>query len=442
MKNNMSEVEELLKYDRDHVWHPYTSTINPLPCFLVDSAKGVEINLATGETLIDGMSSWWAAIHGYNHPELNEAATSQLHKMSHIMFGGLTHKPAIELVRTLIDMTPDALQHCFLADSGSVAVEVSLKMAFQYCESKHSSLNSKDTSKKQKFLTINYGYHGDTFGAISVCDPVNSMHNLYSGYVRENIFVEAPKCGFDEEWKEEYIQPFASKLSKHHKEIIAVILEPIVQGAGGMRIYHPEYLRNVRELCTKYDVLLILDEIATGFGRTGKLFAYEHADIVPDILCVGKALTGGYLTLSAVLCTKDVADTVCSGRAKGFMHGPTFMGNPLACNIALKSLEMINRGHWKQQVATINQILKQTLSPLIKLNIVDNVRIVGAIGVVQLTIPVDLKWFQQQFVQRGVWVRPFGKLVYIMPPFVISEPQLNKLTSAVADVINEFSLLQ
>lgn len=428
--------QSLLEYDREHVWHPYTSTINPLPCFLVDSAKGSKINLATGEVLIDGMSSWWAAIHGYNHPELNEAAVGQLQKMSHVMFGGLTHRPAIELSKSLIDMTPSSLQHCFLADSGSVAVEVSLKMAFQYCESMFSSGAS---THKSKFLTINYGYHGDTFGAMSVCDPVNSMHSLYSGYVRENIFVESPNCGFDEEWSEKPIEPFKKAIENNHQDIIAVIMEPIVQGAGGMRIYHPEYLRQVRQLCTKFGVLLILDEIATGFGRTGKLFAAEHAGIVPDILCVGKALTGGYLTLSAVLCTKDVAEMVCSGRAKGFMHGPTFMGNPLACSIALKSMEIIRRGNWKKQVSDIETMFKLKLPTLYKLDIVKDVRIIGAIGVVELTKRVDAKWFQESFVERGVWVRPFGKLVYLMPPFIITHDELQMLLNAVIEVITLFS---
>ncbi|GMM31662.1 adenosylmethionine-8-amino-7-oxononanoate transaminase [Martiniozyma asiatica (nom. inval.)] len=435
----MNDTDLLLQYDKKHVWHPYTSTINPLPCFLVNSAKGVQINLATGESLIDGMSSWWAAVHGYNNEELNEAATTQLQDMSHIMFGGLTHKPAINLAKKLIDMTAPDLQHCFLADSGSVAVEVSLKMAFQYCESK---FGSDENFQKKKFLTVNYGYHGDTFGAMSVCDPVNSMHSLYSGYVRENIFVEAPQCKFDEEWNEKYIKTFKEKIEKHHHEVIAVIIEPIVQGAGGMRIYHAEYLRQVRQLCTKHNILLILDEIATGFGRTGKLFAYEHAGITPDILCLGKALTGGYLTLSAVLCTEDVAQTVCSGRAKGFMHGPTFMGNPLACSIALKSLEIIDRGHWKMQVANIEKLFKQTLPKLLEVEIVKDIRVLGAIGVVELTIPVDLKWFQNQFVKRGVWVRPFGKLVYLMPPFIIDLFQLTTLLTSVVEIIQEFAILQ
>lgn len=434
----MLEIDSLLKYDREHVWHPYTSTTNPLPCFLVESANGSKIKLATGELLIDGMSSWWAAVHGYNHPELNEAATCQLQKMSHIMFGGLTHKPAIELVRNLVEMTAPELQQCFLADSGSVAVEVSLKMALQYCDSKSSG---DSISERNKFLTVNYGYHGDTFGAMSVCDPVNSMHSLYSGYVRPNLFVEPLKCKFSETWDDKYIKPFEEKIQKHHKQIIAVILEPIVQGAGGMKIYHPEYLRKIRQLCTKYDILLILDEIATGFGRTGELFAYEHAGIVPDILCVGKALTGGYLTLSAVLCTEKVSNTVCSGRAKGFMHGPTFMGNPLACSVALKSLEIIRRGEWRNQVKAIEAFFNSSLARLRTLQIVKDVRIIGAIGVVELNIPVNAKWFQEQFVKKGVWVRPFGKLVYLMPPYIITNSELKKLTTSVIDVIENFASL-
>lgn len=434
----MPSTKELLQYDRDHVWHPYTSTINPLPCFLVDSANGVNIKLATGETLIDGMSSWWAAVHGYNHPELNEAAKSQLEKMSHIMFGGLTHEPAIGLVRRLIDMTAPTLQHCFLADTGSVAVEVGLKMAFQFCDSKY----GVQENKKRKFLTVNYGYHGDTFGAMSVCDPVNSMHSLYSGYVRENIFVEPPQCKPTDMWDNKYIAEFENKIKEHHEEIIAVILEPIVQGAGGMRIYHPEYLRQIRRICDEYQILLILDEIATGFGRTGKLFAYEHGGITPDILCLGKAITGGYMTLSAVLCTRDVAQTVCSGRAKGFMHGPTFMGNPLACAVACKSLDIIQRNEWKAQVAEIEKSFNLYLAPLSVLDIVKEVRVIGAIGVVELNIPVDPKWFQQKFVEHGVWVRPFGKLVYLMPPFIITDSELKTLILAVVEIITEFSTLQ
>lgn len=432
----MSDIKELLEFDKQHLWHPYTSTINPLPCFLVESTKGVKINLATGEQLIDGMSSWWAAIHGYNHPELNEAAINQLTKMSHIMFGGFTHEPAIKLAKQLLEMTIPELEHCFLADSGSVAVEVSLKMAIQYCDSKYGESN-----KRKKFLTVNYGYHGDTFGAMSVCDPINSMHNLYSGYVRENIFIEPPKCKPTDKWDPKYINPFEEKITKHHDEIIAVVLEPIVQGAGGMRIYHPQFLKEIRKLCDKYEILLILDEIATGFGRTGKLFAYEHAGIAPDIMCVGKALTGGYLTLSAVLCTKDVAETVCSGKAKGFMHGPTFMGNPLACSIASKSLEIVQRGSWKNQVLEIESKFISMLKPLESTKIVNEVRIIGAIGVIELVIPVNMGWFQQKFVEKGVWVRPFGKLVYLMPPFVISKDELVLLINAVIETIDEFAAL-
>lgn len=434
----MSNIKELLQFDKDHIWHPYTSTINPLPCFFVESAKGVTIQLATGEKLIDGMSSWWAAVHGYNHPELNEAAIIQLHKVSHIMFGGFTHEPAIKLTKQLLDMTASELEHCFLADSGSVAVEVSLKMAIQYCDSKY-NYNGTCKLKRTKFLTVNYGYHGDTFGAMSVCDPINSMHNLYSGYVRENIFVEPPKCKPTDKWESKYIESFEKAISEHSEEIIAVVLEPIVQGAGGMKIYHPQFLKEIRTLCDKFNILLILDEIATGFGRTGRLFAYEHSGITPDILCVGKALTGGYLTLSAVLCTKDVATTVCSGKAKGFMHGPTFMGNPLACSIASKSLEIIQRNEWETQVKMIESTFFQMLNPLESLPIINEIRIIGAIGVIELTIPVNMGWFQQQFVKKGVWVRPFGKLVYLMPPFIISTEELKILINAVIETLKEFS---
>lgn len=433
----MSEIQGLLDFDRDHIWHPYTSTINPLPCFLVESAKGARIKLATGEDLIDGMSSWWAAVHGYNHPELNQAAINQLKDMSHIMFGGLTHRPAIKLVKQLLEMTHENLQHCFIADTGSVAVEVSLKMALQYCQSKYGNKN-----KKTKFLSVNYGYHGDTFGAMSVCDPVNSMHSLYSGYVKENMFVKLPQCKPTDKWDPKYMNEFEEMVKTHSDEIIAVILEPIVQGAGGMRIYHPEFLRNIRLLCDNYGILLILDEIATGFGRTGKLFAYEHADIVPDILCVGKALTGGYLTLSAVLCTKDVATTVCSGKAKGFMHGPTFMGNPLACAIASKSLEIIQRNEWKSQVKSIEEIFNQKLDKAQDISIIKDTRVIGAIAVFELSIPVDMKWFREKFLEKGIWVRPFGKLVYLMPPFVISEKELNHLVDSVIEIIIEFDNLQ
>ncbi|EGQ9936499.1 adenosylmethionine--8-amino-7-oxononanoate transaminase [Vibrio vulnificus] len=412
-----------LAFDRQHIWHPYTSTLTPLTCYPVNSASGVYIKLEDGTTLIDGMSSWWSTIHGYNHPHLNQAAHRQIDQVSHVMFGGITHQPAISLCKKLLSLVPNNLEHVFLADSGSVAVEVSLKMALQYWHAKG--------ERRPKFLTLQHGYHGDTFAAMSVTDPDNSMHSLYKGFLPEHIFAKSPTGCFWDEWKQEDLTDFAQKIEQHHQELAAVILEPIVQGAGGMRIYHPEFLKGVRALCDKYGLLLIADEIATGFGRTGKLFACEHADIQPDILCVGKALTGGYMTLSATLTSKHVADTVCGGEAGCFMHGPTFMGNPLACAVATASLELIEQGQWQQQTKQIESLFSELLPKLEEHDLVKNTRWLGAIGVVETHRPVNMETIQALFVEQGVWIRPFGRLIYMMPPFISEPAHIEQLVNAI-----------
>lgn len=417
-----------IAFDLRHIWHPYTSMSNPLPAYPIVSAKGVELTLANGKQLIDGMSSWWAAIHGYNHPELNTAVTEQLAAMSHVMFGGITHPPAVALCRKLLAITPAPLECIFLADSGSVAVEVTIKMALQYWQAKG--------EKRQRIVALKRGYHGDTFGAMSVCDPDNSMHSLYKGYLPNHLFVEAPKTGFYQPWDATDIDALRTTLAQHHQHIAAVMLEPIVQGAGGMRIYHPEYLTQARALCDEFNVLLIADEIATGFGRTGKLFACEHAGISPDIMCVGKALTGGYMTLSATLTTRHIADTISQGDAGCFMHGPTYMGNPLACAVANASLSLLEQGHWVNQVAQIEAQLKTELLPLKQAKSVKDVRVLGAIGVVEMVEPVNMAKLQKYFVDEGVWIRPFGQLIYIMPPYIISPEKLTKLTQAIEKAVN------
>ncbi|MDP2078676.1 MAG: adenosylmethionine--8-amino-7-oxononanoate transaminase [Sulfuricurvum sp.] len=417
-------------FDKQHILHPYAPSTPLSDMELVKSASGVYLELDSGKRIIDGMSSWWSVIHGYNVPELNTAAMEQLSKMSHVMFGGLTHEPAIKLAQTLLEITDESLEYIFFSDSGSVSVEVALKMAFQYW-------NSQGNKQKNKILAFSKGYHGDTFGAMSVCDPITGMHSAFEGVLHKNIFAQAPVCGFGEPWDEQYIQDFKTKLEQYHTQIAAVILEPIVQGAGGMRIYSPKFLKRVRELCTQYGTLLILDEIATGFGRTGKLFAYEYADVTPDILCIGKALTGGYMSLAATLTSKKVMQGV-EANGNVLMHGPTFMANPLACAVANASLTLLLNSPWEKRVQNIQTQLNEELRKCEALKIVKEVRILGAIGVVELNEAVDLGFMTPAFIREGVWIRPFLNLVYIMPPFVITKEELTHLTTAIFNVIKAY----
>ncbi|MEM9091382.1 MAG: adenosylmethionine--8-amino-7-oxononanoate transaminase [Cyanobacteria bacterium P01_F01_bin.53] len=423
----MNSLDQLIALDRQHVWHPYSAMPNPLPVYPVRSASGVRLELEDGRSLVDGISSWWTCIHGYNHPRLNQAAQRQMANMSHVMFGGLTHRPAVDLAKKLIDITPADLQHVFFSDSGSVAVEVAMKMAVQYWY-------NRGQGNKNRFLTIRNGYHGDTFAAMSACDPVNGMHHLFSKVITQQYFADAPQVRFGECWQEADIASFTALLEAHSDNIAAAIFEPVVQNAGGVRFYHPEYVRRASELCKQHNVLLILDEIATGFGRSGKLFACEYAEICPDIMCVGKALSGGFMSLAATLTTTHLSETFAAGEAGVFMHGPTFMGNPLACAVALENLALLESYDWRSQIAAIERQLKEELAPCRELAAVKDVRVLGSIAAVELHEPVDMAVVQPQFVDEGVWLRPFGRLLYTMPSYIISPDELRLITRAICEV--------
>jgi adenosylmethionine-8-amino-7-oxononanoate aminotransferase len=424
----VGETRDLLADDRAYVWHPYSSVRDPLPVFPVASAAGNRLTLTDGRELVDGMSSWWAAIHGYAHPVLDAAVRDQLGRMAHVMFGGLTHEPAVALARTLVDITPEPLTRVFFSDSGSVAVEVAIKMALQYWQ-------GRGRPGRTRLLTVRRGYHGDTSGAMAVCDPDTGMHQLFTGLLPRQIFAPAPAPAFGEPFADAHIAELADLLDRHAGEVAAVICEPVVQGTGAMRFYAPAWLARLRELCDAHDVLLIADEIATGFGRSGELFGCDHAGVSPDIMCVGKAMTGGYLSMAATLCTDEVADGICASEAGAFMHGPTFMGNPLAAAVAAASIDLLVSGPWQARVGRLAGQLAAGLAPARELPGVADVRVLGAIGVIETREPVDMRVIQPLLVELGVWVRPYGRLVYAMPPYITGDDDLAALTAAMVEAV-------
>jgi adenosylmethionine-8-amino-7-oxononanoate aminotransferase len=422
----MKDWEHLLAVDRERVWHPYgalPAALAPLP---VVSARGVRLALADGRELIDGMASWWCAIHGYGHPALDAAVTEQLGSMAHVMFGGLTHEPAVRLAERLTALAPAGLERIFFADSGSVAVEVAIKICLQY-------QRALGHSARTKLLTVRGGYHGDTAGAMAVCDPVTGMHSMFAGVLAQHVFADRPPDGFGAGLQAGWAAHVRGLAARHSGELAAVILEPVVQGAGGMRFHAPECVALMREICDEHGLLLVLDEIATGFGRTGAMFACEHAGVRPDVMCVGKALTGGYMTLAATLCTPAVAAAVSGGEGGGLMHGPTFMANPLACSVALASLGLLEDGAWRARVRAIEAGLQEGLEPARHLPGVSDVRVLGGIGVIEMEQPVDIAAATAAAVARGVWLRPFARLIYAMPPYVIGGEDLATLTAAMLD---------
>jgi adenosylmethionine---8-amino-7-oxononanoate aminotransferase len=424
----VSDWETLLALDAERVWHPYGALPAPLAPLPVVSAEGVRLRLADGRELIDGMASWWCAIHGYRHPALDEAVRGQLQRMAHVMFGGLTHEPAVRLAARLTELAPAPLQRVFLADSGSVSVEVAIKMCLQF-------QRAAGHGERSRLLTVRGGYHGDTFGAMAVCDPVGGMHSLFAGVLARHVFAERPPDGFDAGLDGDWAAHVRSLAAAHAHELAAVIVEPVVQGAGGMRFHSPECVALLREVCDEHGLLLVLDEIATGFGRTGALFACEHAGVSPDVMCVGKALTGGYMTLAATLCTARVAEAVSSGEGGGLMHGPTFMANPLACAVALASLDLLADGDWQARVRAVEAGLRAGLAPARGLPGVADVRVLGAIGVVELACAVDVAAATAAAVERGVWLRPFRNLVYAMPPYVIDERDVARVAEAMVAAV-------